>query len=144
MMNEQENVQIVRQQFFEALGKGDLSSVLNAMAEDVDWQSPVTRIERGEVSWAKPRHSRNEVAAFFKELFEKVQPERLEPLVFTAQGDWVVVEGKNRGIAKSTGRTYEHDWVMLFTMHDGKITRFRHYYDTVDVLAAFRKKVGVI
>ncbi len=29
---------------------------------------------------------------------------------------------------------------MIFTVLDGKIVRFRHYYDTADVLAAFRKK----
>jgi len=52
----------------------------------------------------------------------------------------VVIEGRNRGIARITGRTYEHDWVMIFTLCNGKIVRFRHYYDTADVLVAFRKK----
>ena len=138
-MNEKENVLVVKQ-FFEATARGDLPSIQEMMAENLDWQSPVTRVEREEVSWAKPRHGRKEIAAFFKELFEKVQPEKLEPLEFTAQGNRVVVEGRNRGIARTTGRTYEHDWVMIFTMHDDKIVRFRHYYDTADVLAAFGKK----
>lgn len=136
-MDVEENVQIVRTQFFEALDKGDISTALNAMAEEIDWLSPVTRIEREEVPWAVPRHGRDEVAAFFKEFFEKVRPEQMEPLVFIAQSDLVAVEGKNRGIARSTGRTYEHDWMMLFTLHGGKIKRFRHYYDTADVMAAF-------
>ncbi len=138
-MNEKENV-LVAKQFFEATAKGDLPSVQGMIAENVDWQSPVTRVEREEVSWAKPRHSREEIGDFFKDLFEKVQPEKLEPLEFTAQGNRVIIEGRNRGIARTTGRTYEHDWVMIFTMHDGKIVRFRHYYDTADVLAAFDKK----
>jgi hypothetical protein len=41
------------------------------------------------VSWAKSRNGRK----VGKELFEKVQPEKLEPLEFTAQGNRVVVEG---------------------------------------------------
>ncbi len=138
-MNEKENVLVVKQ-FFEATAKGDLPSVQDMMAENVDWQSPVTRVEREEVSWAKPRRGRKEIGAFFKDLFKKVQPDKLEPLEFTAQGNRVVVEGRNRGVARTTVRCYEHDWVMIFTIHDGKVVRFRHYYDTADVLAAFRNK----
>jgi ketosteroid isomerase-like protein len=95
-MNEKENVLVV-QQFFEAIAKRDLPSVQDMMAENVDWQSPVTRVEREEVSWAKSRHGRK----VGKELFEKVQPEKLEPLEFTAQGNRVVVEGRNRCSARA-------------------------------------------
>jgi len=139
MMNEQENVKVV-QQMFAAFGQRNLPAVLTTLSDDVDWQSPVRRTEPGEISWAKPRHSREEVANYFKELLEKVQPERLETLDLTAQGDRVVVEGKNRGTVRSTGRTYEHDWVMVFTLRQGKIARFRHYYDTADIVVAFRNK----
>jgi ketosteroid isomerase-like protein len=138
-MNEQENVQVV-QQMFEAFGRRDLPGALNTLSDDVYWQSPVTRAQSEEISWSKPRHSREEVALFFKELFEKVQPERLEPLEFTVQGDRVIVEGKNRGTVNSTGRPYEHDWVMVFTLQEGKIKRLLHYYDTADIMAAFRGK----
>ena len=138
-MKEQENVQVVKQHFA-TFGQGNLLAVLDTLAEDVDFQSPVTRTAPAEISWAKPRHSREEVATLFKELFEKVQPERLETLEFTAQGDRVIVEGRNRGTVKSTGRTYEHDWVMVFTLREGKIIRFRHYYDTADIVVAFRSE----
>ena len=139
MMNEQENVQVIKQ-MFAAFGQGDIPTILGILAEDVDYQSPVTRTEPVEISWARPRHSREEVALHFKELAEKVQPEPLEPLEFTAQGDRVVVEGRNRGTVRSTGRTYEHDWVMVFTLRDGKIRRFRHYYDTADIMVAFQRE----
>ena len=137
-MNEQENVQVV-QQMFAAFGQGNLPAVLDTLAENVYWQSPVTRTVSREISWARPRHSRKEVATFFKELFEGVQPERLETLESTAQGDRVIVEGKNRGTVKSTGHTYEHDWVMVFTLREGKIVKLRHYYDTADILVAFQR-----
>lgn len=135
-MNEQENLQVVKQHFA-AFDQGDLPAALNMLAVNVDWMSPVTRTEQREISWAKPRHSREEVATFFNELFEKVQPDRMETLAFTAQDDRVIVEGRNRGTVKSTGRTYEHDWVMVFTLREGKIVRCWHYYDTADIIAAF-------
>ncbi len=90
-MNEQENVQVV-QQHFVAFEQGDLKAALNAFAEDIDFQSPVTRTAPEEISWAKPRHSREEIATFFKELGEKIDTERMEILEFTAQGNRVIVE----------------------------------------------------
>ncbi|OGO02716.1 MAG: hypothetical protein A2Y72_06400 [Chloroflexi bacterium RBG_13_53_26] len=137
MTNEQQNLQVV-QQLFAAFGRADLPAALSTLGENVDFQSPVTRNAPAQISWAKPRHSREEVAAFFKELAEKMQIERMEALEYTAQSGRVVVEGRNRGIVRATGRTYEHDWVMVFTLQDGKIIRHRHYYDTADILAAFR------
>lgn len=139
MMNEQENVQRI-QEHFTAFGKGDFSAVLDTIAEDVDWQSPATRSIKEEMPWAKPRHSREEVSSFFKELLDNVQPKKFEIFQFTAQDDRVIVEGMNSGKVKSTGCAYEHDWVMVFTLRDGEIVRHRHYYDTADILMAFRNR----
>ncbi len=137
-MTELENVQIIKEHFA-AFGRGDVQSALSIVAENVDWQSPVTRTQPEEITWAAPCHNREEVIQFFQELADKVQPEKFEIIGFIAQGDKVVVEGRNQGQIKSTGRSYEHDWVMVFTVRDGKILRHRHYYDTADVVAAFRK-----
>jgi len=136
MTNEEKNLQVVGQHFA-AFGQGNVQGALDTFAESVDFQSPVTRTAPAEISWARPRHRRAEVAAFFKELSDKMEIERIETLGFTAQGDRVVVEGRNRGTVRSTGRTYEHDWVMVFTIHEGKIIRARHYYDTADIVVAF-------
>jgi len=137
-MIEHENVQIIKGHFA-AFGRGDLQSALSIVAENVDWQSPVTRTQAEEITWAAPRHNREEVMQFFQDLTDKVQPEKFEIMGFTAQGDTVVVEGSNKGVIKSTGRSYEHDWVMVFTLRDGRIVRHRHYYDTADVATACRK-----
>jgi ketosteroid isomerase-like protein len=136
-MSEKENVQVV-QKMYAAFAQKYIPAVLDTLSDDVDWQSPVTRTQPDEISWSKPRKGREEVGLFFKEMAEKVEPERLEPLEITAQGDRVVVEGKNRGIVRSTGKPYEHDWVMIFTIRQGKITTFRHYYDSIDIRLAFR------
>ena len=73
-------------------------------------------------------------------IFGQVQPDKLEPLEFTAQDDRVIVEGKNRGTVRSTGKAYEHDWVMVFTVRQGKIARMGHYYDSIDLRVAFGAK----
>lgn len=136
-MNARENIEVV-QRHFAAFAQGDLKAALDVFAAEVDFQSPVTRTAPKEISWARSRHNREELAAFFTELGEKMEIERMETLAFTAQGDRVIVEGRNRGTVRSTGRAYEHEWVMVFTLRAGKIVRCRHYYDTADLVAAFQ------
>jgi len=84
MTKEHKNVQVV-EQMFAAFDQGNIQAGLDIYADDVDFQSPVTRTYPPEISWAKPRHSREQVAEYFKELFQKVQPERLETMWFTAE-----------------------------------------------------------
>jgi ketosteroid isomerase-like protein len=124
------NVAVVRE-FFATLERGDLPGVIEFVGEEVDWQSPVTRTHPPEISWSSIRRTRQEVAAFFKELGQNVKPKGFELFKISAQDDLVVVEGKN------SGRTYEHEWVMIFSIRDNKIIRFRHYYDTADLVGAF-------
>ena len=124
--------------FFAALERGELPAAIDLVADDVDWQSPVTRAHPPEISWSSIRRSKQEVAAFFKQLGQTVKPEGFELIQITAQDDRGVVEGKNRGTVHNTGRTYEHDWVMLFIVQGDKIARFRHYYDTADLVGSFR------
>lgn len=131
-MSEQDNIRVV-EGLFAAIGKGQIPAALELLSPDVDSQSPATRIEIPGIPWAKPRRGRAEVAAFFQELAAAVEPAAMEALVITAQGDRVVVEGRNRGTLRSTGRSYEHDWVMVFTVRDGQIVRHRHYYDTYEI-----------
>ena len=128
----------VVEEFFAALERGELPTAIDLVADDVDWRSPVTRTHPPEIPWSSIRRSKQEVAAFFKQLGQTVKPEGFELIQITAQDDRVVVEGKNRGTVHNTGRTYEHDWVMIFTVRGNKIARFRHYYDTADLVSSFR------
>jgi len=137
MSIEQENVKLI-EQMFAAFDRGDIPAVLGMVAEDADWQSPVTGAVSSEIPWARLRRGRAEVADFFRELNELMQIEKMETGAYTAQGDRVVVEGTNRGTVRATGRPYQHDWVMVLTMSHGQIARMRHYYDTADILAACR------
>ena len=71
-------------------------------------------------------------------LASTVEYTTFEPREFIAQGDQVVVIGSERARVKATGRVVDTDWVMVFTIRDGKVVRFRDYYDTAPSLAALR------
>ena len=74
---------------------------------------------------------------FLKNFEIKWSTEKFEFLDFIAQGAKVVVEGKNKGTVISTGRVYEHDWVMIFELKDKKIIKNQHFYDTADLVKYF-------
>ena len=135
-MNTQDNLEKIRQHYL-AFQSGDIPGALAIMAEQVDFLSPVTHNPTKEITWAKPRFSRREVAAFFKKLGEKMAVEKMEIFSFTAQDKRVVVEGRNAGTVRETGKRYVHDWVTIFTFEQDKVIKCRHYYDTADLLAAF-------
>jgi uncharacterized protein len=136
MTKEQENLEIVKH-MFELVGQGKIPEALEMVAQEVYWQSPVTRTGSKDMPWYKPRHNRTEVAEYFKELRDTVNPYKFEFLNFILQGDHVVIEGKNQGTILATGNVYEHDWVMIFELRDKKIIRHMHYYDTADLAKYF-------
>jgi ketosteroid isomerase-like protein len=134
-MTAEDNIAMVQWQF-EAFGHGDIDVALAAVADEVDWLAPVSA-RPGSLPWAGHRHSRQQVADYFRELASAVRPQPFQDLLFTAAGDRVVVEGRNCGTVLATGRPYEHEWVMVFTIRDGQVVRFRHYYDPADITCAF-------
>lgn len=139
MKEEEKNIKIV-ENMFAAFQKGDIESFLNSLADNVDWRFPVTTNVSAPITWAKPRHGRQEVEVFFNELFDHVIP-RLKPVRYTSQDDRVVVEGSDRGKAKATGNEYLVDWVTVITLVSGKVTMLYHYFDTADVLRAIGAEI---
>jgi uncharacterized protein len=135
-MDEQRNIEIV-QKLFAAIGRGDMVMAMELIDDQVEWQSPVTKSDHVGITWYRPRYSRDDVLCFFRELSQNASVGPFEDLKFIAQNDYVVVEGKNHGSGIATGRFYEHNWVMVFVLRNGKIVESRHYYDTADIEPAF-------
>ena len=59
------------------------------------------------------------------------------PGEYIAQGDKVVVLGHFLMRIKSTGREFSSDWVHVWTVKNGKVTRFYEYVDTAVVSKAY-------
>ena len=136
---EKDNIRIVKD-VFAAINRRDILSVTNLLDEKVDWQSPATRTLVKEIPWSKPRHGRSEVSAFFREILDMLKIDELSYSTIVADGDTVHVEGTTRGSAVPTGCFYGSDWMMSFTLRNGKIIRLRHYFDSANIAAAFHSK----
>ena len=78
-MIEHENMMLIKEHFA-AFGRGDFQQALSMVAENVDWQSPVTRTPPKEITWAAPCHSREEVMQFFRSCPIKFSPKSLKSL----------------------------------------------------------------
>jgi ketosteroid isomerase-like protein len=135
MTLQEKNIQTLKS-MFETCKKGDYEALLNYVADDCDWWSPVTHTKSEAISWASPRHGRGEISSFFKEAFAKVKPIEIKPTHYTAQNDYVIVEGSSRGMANATGCEFFINWVMVCALSNGKIMRLRNYYDTADLSKA--------
>jgi ketosteroid isomerase-like protein len=133
-MSETTNTQIV-QQGYEKFGSGDIQGLLALFADNIKWTVP----EIENAPFAGSREGLGKVGEFFTELTAAEDITRFEPLEFIAQNDKVVVLGESAATVRSTGRSYETDWVHVFTLHEGKIIEFTEFFDNAAATRAFAK-----
>src|SRR5665213_405863 len=122
-MGTQENVQVVKDGYA-AFMRGDVPGLLALLAEDVEWHIPGAGLPL-----AGTYRGHDGVANFFQKLVQDVDILDFQPREFVAEGNRVLVTGSERAKVKATGRTAEIDWVMSFTVRNGKIISFREYTD---------------
>jgi hypothetical protein len=133
-MSEARNTQIVKDAYAAFL-RGDIAAILAMVDDAVQWQGVIGT--EGVLPQAGLRQGRDAVAEFFSQVDATVGFDEFAPGEFIAQGDQVAVVGSYRGRAKTTGRRFETVWVMIFTIRDGKIARFREFTDSAQLVRAF-------
>src|SRR5205823_2847097 len=129
------NTEIVKG-IYEAFGRGDIETILNNLADNVEWH--VSGDQDG-IPYAGTYHGRNGVRDFFSVLSDSIGYDRFEPRRFVAEGDQVAVFGYYHGTVKVNGQTVETNWAMEWTLKDAKATSFTAYDDTAAVAAAFAR-----
>ena len=131
---ESQNTKIV-QDAYAAFLRGDVTSLLGLMSDDVVWEPVLGTASH--VPFSGKRQGKPAVAEFFQLVATNEDFTQFEPREFVAQGDAVVAIGHYKAITKTTGKTFDSDFVMVFTMKDGKVVRFREFTDSAGVNAAF-------
>ena len=130
-MSAQQNIELVKQ-FYDAYLKGQKDLLLSYMTDDIDWTIP----EMDGLAFSGRRRGREEVSQFFGVVSQVQQLRSFEPQEFFADGDRVVVLGHHEWIVKSSGTSFDSDWVHIFTIRDGRIAAFRQSMDTLKVAQA--------
>ena len=116
----------VVKQAYEAYGRGDLPALLDLIAEKTDWKF----IGSASLPYAGLRTDRKEVADFFTALAHADQTDVFEPREFIDAGEHVTVLGWTKVTARDTQKTFDTEWVQVFTVEGSKITRWRGFANT--------------
>jgi hypothetical protein len=133
-MSGAQNTKVVREAYA-AFGRGDIAALLEMMADEIHWQPVIGTANY--VPFSGARTGKASVAEFFKRVAETEDFQQFEPRELVAQGDTVVAIGSYRATAKATGRTFESDFVMVFTFRNGRVVAFREFTDSAALNAAF-------
>ena len=135
-MNEQENIKLI-QTLYQSFQKGDIQAILSNIAPDAEWVNS----ESLDISYAGKRRGALEIGQFFQSLKESVNIKEFDASEYIAHKDRVIVLGHWQGEVKSDGHFFDSDWVMVFTLMDGKIKYFRSYEDTAMMAKALSGKL---
>jgi hypothetical protein len=125
---------------YAAFGRGDVPAVLGAMDPAIRWHEAEGNpyMPSGE-AWVGPD-------AVLQNLFVRLGEEwdgfTVHPASFHDAGDTVVVEGRYTGEYKGTGKSLDAQFCHVWSLNDGKITKFQQYVDTAKLQEAMGAHVG--
>ena len=131
-MSRRQNLQIV-QDAYTAVGQGQIPRLIDMMADDIEIRLPGPT----QIPFTGTYRGREGAAQFFLTLSESAEVEQFEPTEFIADDDHVVVLGHEKLTAKPTGRTWNSDWAMVWTVNDGEITALHEFHQTAAIAEAF-------
>lgn len=121
------------QNAYAAFGRGDVPALLNMLTSDVRWQfigdskAPYTGTFRGH----------GQVGEWFGMVASVDGIQAFEPREFFVGADHVTVIGWERTQALPNGQVFESEWVHVWQLRDGLISRF---LGTLDTEAAARAR----
>ena len=107
------------QGLYAAFGRGDVPALLDMVADDVQW----THLGSIGLPYMDTFKGKAGVARWFGQVAAVDSIQAFEPREFLAGPDHVTVLGWERTQALPAGRAFETDWLHVFNVRDGKVTR---------------------
>lgn len=115
--------------FYAKLAGGDASNALGLMSPDIEWHT----MWHYKVDGKGPERV---AEGLFKPLMAEWSSFSLQPTAFFCDGDTVISLGRFLGEHGGTGKRAEAEYAHVWTVQNGRITRFRQYIDTLAVAVA--------
>ena len=133
------NIETV-QEIYAAFGRSDVPAILDRLADNVQWESWTDHAgqRHGEVPWFKKREGKAGAAEFFQ-VVARMNIREFAVLSIMSGGNQVAAEIAIEAATPGGGH-YRDEEMHLWTFDEaGKVTRLRHYLDTVKHIEAGRK-----
>ncbi|MEV7888711.1 nuclear transport factor 2 family protein [Streptomyces sp. NPDC002817] len=131
----------VIEELLRRIGAGDPERIAELYADQGDWKLNWPQDEHGRPAtpWIRPRSSRADAAAHYRELAAHHLPGRAATEIerILVDGADAVVLGEIRQTARATGRPYRARFALHLTVEDGLIVRHHVYEDSLAVARAF-------
>jgi ketosteroid isomerase-like protein len=122
------------QRFYTIFLAGDIEAVLQLLSPDFELMYSGPSLIPAAGTWNGHEGFRNWAEAALQ---GHLPPESVDFEEFIVQGDKVAVPGHVSLRVKTTRKTCETDFLHLFSVRDGKITRWRDFFDTFAVAQAY-------
>ena len=116
----------VVQQAYEAFARRDIPALLNLVADEVDWKV----VGPASLPHCSLRRNPTEVADFLTDLGSVEELTVFESREFMEAGENVTVLGYLEAYTRDTNQKFQSEWVNVFTVQNGKITRYRGFSNT--------------
>jgi len=126
------NVALV-QGLYAAFGRGDVADIIASLAPDVHWESGG---RASDFPTFGPRKGPSEVQAFFGQVAENLDFSDFTLREFCPCGDKVFVPGFYAATMRKSGKSAACEWVHVFTVRDGKVSRVEVWRDPKAALEA--------
>ncbi|HEY2344761.1 MAG TPA: nuclear transport factor 2 family protein [Xanthomonadaceae bacterium] len=114
------------QQAYEAFGRNDMAAMGELIAENVDWEF----VGDAKLAYAGRRTTREQALQFFADIPKSDTIHAFEPREFIEAGEHLTVLGWEDSTAVDTGKRFQSEWTHVFTVKDGRVTRWRGFFNT--------------
>ena len=127
------NIDLIKQTFAAFLSC-DIPAFIEMMDANIEWD------HRGadSVPFNKMYKGKDGVGEFFATLDETLENTGFEVHEYVGDGDRVVALGQFGWKAKSTGKSYDSDFAMVYTVKNGKVTHWKPIFDRTAEVAIFQ------
>lgn len=110
------------EKMFAAFKSGDADKFVATVSDDTVW------IYHGTQIIPKGRFEKKAgVRAFYTNIMEKTEIINFEPQQYIVEGNMVVVLGREHQKVKRSGRELKQDWVQIYTVENGLITKMEEF-----------------
>ena len=133
-MSAEVNIKTISQ-VYEAFGRGDVATILDAVTDDVDLAAEASSAA---APWYGVRHGKDAVAEFFVAFGSAMEVDEFTPVSLAANDTDVLTVIRFRARSRSTGNTAAMDLHHYFRFRDGKIAYYRGTEDTAQTEAVLR------
>lgn len=128
-----ESAEATVRELYAAFNAGSMARIEALLAQDVVW---IFHAPSHAIPYAGEFRGRAGVAQFFAGIATTIDVHAIGTGEFIVHGDVVAVPGWERARARATGGEYTANWVHVFTVRDGRITRFEEFTDSAQIVEA--------